>query len=36
VVGTIAGDDTIMIVTAGADQAVAVAERLQALAGNRD
>ena len=36
VVGTIAGDDTIMIVTAGADHAVAVAERLQALAGTRD
>lgn len=36
VVGTIAGDDTIMIVTAGAKQAVAVAERLQALVGTRD
>ena len=36
VVGTIAGDDTIMIVTAGADHAVAVAERLQSLAGTRD
>ncbi|KJK09750.1 arginine repressor [Terrabacter sp. 28] len=36
VVGTIAGDDTIMIVTAGAKQAVAVAERLQALVGPRD
>ena len=36
VVGTIAGDDTIMIVTAGATQAVAVAERLQSLVGTRD
>ncbi len=36
VVGTIAGDDTIMIVTAGAKQAVAVAERLQALVAARD
>ncbi|MFM6850320.1 MAG: arginine repressor, partial [Terrabacter sp.] len=36
VVGTIAGDDTIMIVTAGAKQAVAVAGRLQALVGTRD
>jgi transcriptional regulator of arginine metabolism len=33
VVGTIAGDDTIMIVTVGAQQASAVAERLLALAG---
>jgi transcriptional regulator of arginine metabolism len=36
VVGTIAGDDTIMIVTDGAEHAVAVAERLLALAGTRD
>jgi transcriptional regulator of arginine metabolism len=36
VVGTIAGDDTIMLVTAGARHATAVAERLQALAGTRD
>ncbi|MGO4599802.1 arginine repressor [Terrabacter sp. 2RAF25] len=36
VVGTIAGDDTIMIVTAGAEQAVTVAARLQALVGTRD
>ncbi len=36
VVGTIAGDDTIMIVTAAAKRATAVAERLQALAGARD
>ncbi|MGW5238932.1 arginine repressor [Monashia sp. NPDC004114] len=36
VVGTIAGDDTIMIVTVGAKRATAVAERLQALAGTRD
>jgi transcriptional regulator of arginine metabolism len=36
VVGTIAGDDTIMVVTAGAKQAVAVAERLQALVSTRD
>jgi transcriptional regulator of arginine metabolism len=36
VVGTIAGDDTIMIVTAGTTHAVALAERLQALAGTRD
>jgi transcriptional regulator of arginine metabolism len=36
VVGTIAGDDTIMIVTAAAKHASAVAERLQALAGTRE
>jgi len=36
VVGTIAGDDTIMIVTEAPDRAVAVAERLLALAGTRD
>ena len=36
VVGTIAGDDTILLVTGGADQAAAVAEHLQSLAGTRD
>ncbi len=36
VVGTIAGDDTILLVTGSAEQAVAVAERLQSLAGTRD
>ena len=36
VVGTIAGDDTIMIVTVGPKRATAVATRLQALAGARD
>jgi transcriptional regulator of arginine metabolism len=36
VVGTIAGDDTILLVTGGTDRAVAVAERLQSLAGTRD
>ena len=36
VVGTIAGDDTIMIVTDGPKRAVAVAERLLALAGTRE
>ncbi|WP_344254463.1 arginine repressor [Terrabacter carboxydivorans] len=36
VVGTIAGDDTILLVTDGAEQATAVAERLQSLAGTRD
>ena len=36
VVGTIAGDDTILLVTGSAEQAGAVAERLQALAGTRD
>jgi transcriptional regulator of arginine metabolism len=36
VVGTIAGDDTIMVVTAGGDHAATVAERLQSLAGARD
>jgi transcriptional regulator of arginine metabolism len=36
VVGTIAGDDTIMLVTGDAERAVVVAERLQALAGVRD
>ena len=36
VVGTIAGDDTIMLVTADAEHAVSVADRLQALAGTRD
>ena len=36
VVGTIAGDDTILLVTAGSSQATAVAERLQSLAGSRD
>ena len=36
VVGTIAGDDTILLVTAGAKQAGAVAERLHSLAGSRD
>jgi transcriptional regulator of arginine metabolism len=36
VVGTIAGDDTIMIVTDGPRRALAVADRLLALAGTRD
>ncbi len=36
VVGTIAGDDTIMLVTASTEHAVAVAERLQSLAGAGD
>jgi len=36
VVGTIAGDDTILLVTGSAGQASAVAERLQSLAGTRD
>jgi len=36
VVGTIAGDDTILLVTGSAEQATAVAERLQSLAGTRD
>ncbi|MEO7446694.1 MAG: arginine repressor [Humibacillus sp.] len=36
VVGTIAGDDTIMLVTANSTQAATVAERLQTLAGARD
>ncbi len=36
VVGTIAGDDTILLVTGSVEQAVAVAERLQSLAGTRD
>jgi transcriptional regulator of arginine metabolism len=36
VVGTIAGDDTILLVTASAEAAVSVAERLQALADARD
>ncbi|WP_323101451.1 arginine repressor [Intrasporangium sp. YIM S08009] len=36
VVGTIAGDDTIMIVTDGAERALAVADRLLALAGTRE
>ncbi|GAA3719238.1 arginine repressor [Terrabacter ginsenosidimutans] len=36
VVGTIAGDDTILLVTGSVEQATAVAERLQSLAGTRD
>ncbi|MER7074151.1 arginine repressor [Terrabacter sp. NPDC000476] len=36
VVGTIAGDDTILLVTGSTEAATAVAERLQALAGARD
>ena len=36
VVGTIAGDDTILLVTASAEAAGSVAERLQALADARD
>jgi transcriptional regulator of arginine metabolism len=36
VLGTIAGDDTIMIVTGSPKHALAVAERLQALADTRD
>ena len=36
VLGTIAGDDTIMLVTGAPSAAAAVAERLQALAGARD
>jgi transcriptional regulator of arginine metabolism len=36
VVGTIAGDDTILLVAGSAEQATAVAERLQSLAGTRD
>src|SRR6476661_4174083 len=36
VVGTIAGDDTILLVAGSAEQAAAVAERLQSLAGTRD
>ena len=36
VLGTIAGDDTIMLVTESADAATSVAERLQALADARD
>ena len=36
VLGTIAGDDTIMLVTASTDAAASVAERLQALADARD
>lgn len=36
VVGTIAGDDTILLVTGSPEQASAVAERLQALSGTRD
>ncbi len=36
VVGTIAGDDTIMLVTSSAETAARVAERLLALAGARD
>ena len=36
VVGTIAGDDTIMIVTGSVEQAAAVAARLTALSGSRD
>jgi transcriptional regulator of arginine metabolism len=36
VVGTIAGDDTIMIVTGSAEQAAAVAARLTSLSGSRD
>ena len=36
VVGTIAGDDTIMIVTDGIERAVAVADRLMSLAGTRE
>jgi transcriptional regulator of arginine metabolism len=36
ILGTIAGDDTIMIITSGAPQSQALASRLLALAGSRD
>jgi len=36
VLGTIAGDDTIMIITSGATQSQALARRLLALAGSRE
>jgi transcriptional regulator of arginine metabolism len=36
VLGTIAGDDTIMIITSGAPQSQALASRLLALAGSRE
>ena len=36
ILGTIAGDDTIMIITTGAEQSQALASRLLALAGSRE